>query len=265
MAICEVEYCDSYAARDVCKKHQNDVRRGRLEPQPHWRVRPNPPCHVEECARLSVTKKAKTPTCASHLAYIQEGRPLETVRPKRMNGSPKSPCIIDGCDRDGLAKGLCSSHYAKSTREYRFPKCAEQGCEKRTPKGLCPDHRPPRSVRVQVTRECPVYGCGKEYRTYDSLMCRNHMSDCSRKKLSFEEYLYLYSISSCQSCGSSERMVTDHHHDHHPDQRRMCRGCIRGRLCSDCNSALGLLKESEERLLGLIQYLKTNTPGSVFA
>ena len=54
----------------------------------------------------------------------------------------------------------------------------------------------------------------------------------------------------------------DHDHACCPGGRS-CGKCIRGFLCRNCNSALGHIKDSEQRLLGLLDYLqawRSNAP-----
>lgn len=88
------------------------------------------------------------------------------------------------------------------------------------------------------------------------------------------QYLYNYGIEAaayrklleeqngvCAACGNPElprrktvsatRLSVDHDHT---------TGKVRGLLCSNCNTALGLLQESPERILALLTYLRTHTP-----
>lgn len=52
----------------------------------------------------------------------------------------------------------------------------------------------------------------------------------------------------CAICGKIPRIFTvDHNHE---------TGCVRGILCSNCNTGIGLFKESEENLVSAIEYLK---------
>lgn len=54
----------------------------------------------------------------------------------------------------------------------------------------------------------------------------------------------------CAICGSSDRrMVIDHDHD---------TGAIRGVLCSQCNSGLGMFGDDAERILVAAQYILRN-------
>ena len=78
---------------------------------------------------------------------------------------PKSPCKIDGCDRDILAKGLCSKHYQRkqsgtpmhlSTEEARNKYvCAVNECERRIriPGGYCRIHAQRKDPNKNVLRK----------------------------------------------------------------------------------------------------------------
>lgn len=59
----------------------------------------------------------------------------------------------------------------------------------------------------------------------------------------------------CFSCQDSEGTVIDHDHKCCPGTYS-CGKCVRGLLCSNCNTALGLLKEDEKRLLKLLEYTR---------
>jgi hypothetical protein len=53
----------------------------------------------------------------------------------------------------------------------------------------------------------------------------------------------------CESCGSTLRLCLDHCHK---------TGTIRGVLCSNCNTALGLLNDDTKKIGNLINYLSRN-------
>ena len=62
----------------------------------------------------------------------------------------------------------------------------------------------------------------------------------------------------CAACGlppTDKGLCVDHDHDCCP-KGRSCGKCVRGLLCDPCNKALGNVKDSEDTLLGLIEYLK---------
>ncbi len=60
----------------------------------------------------------------------------------------------------------------------------------------------------------------------------------------------------CYSPNNSKRAFhVDHDHNCCPG-KRSCGKCVRGLLCSSCNTTLGHSKESIERLYALITYIK---------
>lgn len=63
--------------------------------------------------------------------------------------------------------------------------------------------------------------------------------------------LLALSEGACDSCGDlwEPTMLRRHHVDHNHTT-----GEVRGILCNNCNIALGHLKESEERILALLEY-----------
>lgn len=65
--------------------------------------------------------------------------------------------------------------------------------------------------------------------------------------LTLEEYESL--PKTCYSCGSSDKLVIDHCHS--TDK-------VRGTLCSNCNTALGLLQEDVSVMLKLIEYIEAS-------
>lgn len=79
-----------------------------------------------------------------------------------------------------------------------------------------------------------------------------------RFKMTHEEYIYLIEVhkNKCAICHEEEtriingkfcRLCIDHDHN---------TGKIRGLLCHDCNTALGKMEDSIERLQSAIEYLK---------
>ena len=60
----------------------------------------------------------------------------------------------------------------------------------------------------------------------------------------------------CWSCKDRSAFVIDHDHNCCPKQYS-CGECIRGVLCSQCNTALGLLSENPEFIMRLLQYSQT--------
>jgi len=117
-----------------------------------------------------------------------------------------------------------------------------------------------------VTVECST--CGKEQhklnfypdkrqknglRQQCKLCCK---STALKRKfgISFQQYQDLLHVQgyACAICHSTEPCGTgDFHVDHDHGTNK-----IRGLLCSNCNTALGLFKDSQDSLLSAIQYLR---------
>ena len=67
--------------------------------------------------------------------------------------------------------------------------------------------------------------------------------------LSWEQVQEVTSPGKCEVCGSTDRLCIDH--DHQTDE-------VRGLLCHNCNTALGLVGDNVETLSKLITYLNNN-------
>lgn len=61
------------------------------------------------------------------------------------------------------------------------------------------------------------------------------------------EIYRLLAITVCEICGSDKQLHIDHDH---------VKGHIRGRLCGNCNKAIGLLNDDAEKVLAVFRYLK---------
>lgn len=99
-------------------------------------------------------------------------------------------------------------------------------------------------------------------KTEGVLRMTKECEDCHRIKRRESKFLRKYGITivewekmyesqggKCAICfKESDNLEVDHNHD--TDQ-------IRGLLCSNCNKALGLLKEDQEIMENLIKYLKS--------
>lgn len=82
-----------------------------------------------------------------------------------------------------------------------------------------------------------------------------HKPSWKRHNLSEETYLELLNKynGKCHSC--KIRAATDIDHDHTCCNHKLsCGNCIRGLLCSQCNTALGLLQDSSDLISQLLKY-----------
>jgi hypothetical protein len=72
----------------------------------------------------------------------------------------------------------------------------------------------------------------------------------------YDELLDLYD-GKCHSCKVREASNIDHDHGC-CNKSRSCGKCVRGVLCNQCNTALGLLYDSKEHILNLLSYVEKN-------
>jgi len=87
---------------------------------------------------------------------------------------------------------------------------------------------------------------------YECKICENHRRNVNRYGITKEDFKKLYEQQegACAVCGKFlEYNGLDTHIDHDHDT-----GKVRGILCSNCNTALGLLKENVEIILALAMY-----------
>ena len=76
-----------------------------------------------------------------------------------------------------------------------------------------------------------------------------------RHRMLEEDYNFLYNLyeGKCHSC--KDRLAINIDHDHNCcDGSFSCGKCVRGILCSQCNTALGLLSDSTEKIKNLLKY-----------
>ncbi|THA87185.1 hypothetical protein E6R61_30850 [Streptomyces sp. LRa12] len=199
------------------------------------------------------------------------GSTWHTGGKKQMGMSQQKMCRGPLCDRPGTRRGPCAAHYLqlrrgielkpvirKTVAQYcTFPECTllvESGT-------VCKPHslqmhrdralKPLRKNSVgSVSDACEVIAitghapqgllckctaCDREYRK------RLHIK--TRYRLSWEEYtsLFRFQADCCAICKSldprgKDVWHVDHDHECCPESSQSCGGCVRGILCSPCNS-----------------------------
>jgi len=79
----------------------------------------------------------------------------------------------------------------------------------------------------------------------------------SRHRITKEHYEDLMSKHNgkCWICKDLDATAIDHDHKCCNGIRSSCGKCVRGVLCSNCNTAIGLLKDSKASILAALEYL----------
>lgn len=159
---------------------------------------------------------------ANEAAKARPSRTLPKPAKRRLWSAPV--CQVDGCDVPPIARNLCSKHYQIARLAGELP---------------------PR-VRVALAGvPCEVQACDAKAIAHHR--CQKHASMARRYGLSTEQMVALPTF--CEACGSTTRLHIDHNHGS---------GAYRGVLCSDCNTALGLLGDSVDRVIRLLKYARTH-------
>jgi hypothetical protein len=150
-------------------------------------------------------------------------------------------CSFTNCDKSYWSKGYCKGHYAQLRRGATLSPLRVHNKAKNGHKmcGLC-----------GVVKPVELFGRKLHYHTEYCRECRNVKLRADTYGLSLDEVRELMRRSTCESCGNAFVGTKDMHIDHCHDSGR-----VRGLLCGGCNTALGLLQESPERIAALLVYL----------
>jgi Recombination endonuclease VII len=192
-------------------------------------------------------------------------------------------CTQENCDRPHKARGYCATHYMqfkrgvsevgeiKSRVRNKPEQCIEEGCtEEVKAKGLCKMHYQ-RLLRHGFTKYkdrkkppkiCRVPGC-KSW-LYSNGLCNAHYcKDRTWSEFGFTIDAYIEMLAEqngvCKICerpesnrnaqsGRIKDLAVDHCHKTNK---------IRGLLCSNCNTAIGLFQDSPVLLRNAVEYLKS--------
>lgn len=148
-------------------------------------------------------------------------------------------CSLNGCEEKTLSRNLCSSHYARWKRH-----------------GEAFDKNPIRKViKYNGTEKCLIPNCHNQAKI--KMLCKQHYQHQSKHKIDFFEILDDFA-KGCFACGSTKNLCLDHDHSI-CQEKSVCNNCYRGILCSDCNVALGRVKENANTLRALADYVDKNS------
>lgn len=169
-------------------------------------------------------------------------------------------CKIDKCNKPVRARKLCSEHwnyeqYGKCINTCNQPASSSKGlchnCRKR--KGLPPKKRRDGKCskcknNLDQNARCSI--CRKKEQK------RGHLKRKYNIDLETWELILFKQNNLCKICGlNSKRFVVDHDHSC-CNKEKTCGKCIRGIICENCNRAIGLVKESSQTLINMINYLQ---------
>lgn len=167
--------------------------------------------------------------------------------------------IVDGeqCARAVRAKGLCGPHRAHQLSNKPFGKLRrrEYPPSYRDEKGRkwcanCLQWKPPAEFPRGKNRSDGLYTYCKS--------CSIAKTRYNNFRMEQQDYdaLLAGQDGKCATCEQAGSLVIDHDHACCEESGRSCGLCIRGLLCSSCNSALGLVSDSEGTLNNMLDYLK---------
>lgn len=145
-------------------------------------------------------------------------------------------CIVEGCTRDMFIKkvGMCQGHYGQQWRG--------------VPLTALP-HK-------ESAKACSIKGCTNK------ALSKGLCTTCYGRKRTFklsDRELESVLSGECEICRSTERLTVDHDHSCCPDKSLgvTCGKCVRGILCNNCNTILGVAKDDIESLEAMIAYLRS--------
>lgn len=235
--MCPVPGCDHpVKTAGFCNRHYQRMRiNGTTD------LTGKPPCSVDDCTKQSFSKGF----CRMHWGRWKEFGDPSLYR----------ECAIEGCSRCAPAgkRGWCLLHYTRWSKHGDVGEAAPRIWE--PPRAPADGHRWCTTCRAEL----PLKDFQRDRNAPDGISraCR----DCIRDRriaefygISGEQYRALLDGQGgvCQICrkpetaahqmGTLRRLAVDHDHKCCPGQKS-CGKCVRGLLCSRCNSAIGFVDE----------------------
>ena len=202
-------------------------------------------CAVADCERP--TRTSRNPHCNTHAARLQRTGSVMAEVPIKEH---RLGCTVDGCDRKHYSFGLCELH------RDRVRAHGDAGAD--------------RPVRLRKLRKeqggtrwchtCEQWLPISEFwaTTSDCSRCRQ-LRNFNMTRIEWEA-LFAAQGSCCAICGANTPLGngwhTDHDHGCCPERGRSCGQCVRGILCSGCNTGIGLLGDDSSRLRAAADYLE---------
>jgi hypothetical protein len=255
---CSVDGCNRpFQTRGYCGMHYQRIRKqGSPGSATTHRMRGRT-CSVDGCERKSDSHGM----CAMHRQRALKGGELGPVGTLRYGG----PCTAGGCDRPASALKLCAAHYAQQAAGRPFGPIREVWFDRATTR----DERGNKQCRG-CRQWLPESAYTRARRSKDGLTrycrpCRKDQALQTNYGITLEQYEKLLASQGgvCAICGAAEADGRSLHVDHDHKccaERRSCGRCVRGLLCSPCNTGIGMLGEDAKRLWSAMMYLAGGTP-----
>lgn len=155
----------------------------------------------------------------------------------------ETACLFPSCGRASHTRGYCQAHYAQVYRGQEL-----------------------RPILRGVRLTCLISDCAAPY-SYAGA-CDKHGQRMGKYGLSVIQLDMIFRAAVCDACGESIASEAAHHIDHDHScclSGKTCGSCIRGILCSGCNTAIGLLGESPARITAVAAYVMAGVPGAAIA
>ena len=194
--------------------------------------------------------------CSAHHRQRERGRELRPLQPKVPGGTR---CTGPGCSKTATSRGLCPGHRQQREKGYEL-----SPLRNRVPSLTRDD---------QGRKQCRRCGCwlpedrftrnasSKDGLDGSCISCRRSDKTLTAYNITSEQYEAMLAAQGggCAICGgqneSGRSLAVDHDHSCCDQRTSSCGRCVRGLLCDNCNTGIGLMQDSAQRLQDAARYL----------
>jgi hypothetical protein len=214
-----------------------------------------PRCRFDPCEKAARSKGL----CSGHAEQARLGRELKPLSRQFTKGQT---CAFTGCLKKSAAVGLCDGHYEQKKR----------GLELVPLRSRKPTHT--NSARDELGRKrcatCREWKPEGEYYRMRGKSDGLHAEckPCAKSRRRLRDFgltpkrydaLLAAQGNACAICKTEPTggrdLAIDHDHTCCPAKNKSCGQCIRGLLCSRCNTSIGGFRDSPELLMAAAGYL----------
>lgn len=226
-------------------------------------------CLAAAAVRASATYRANM---ARRTELVDAGAPACTIRSQKLPGgstgtyfgyrahivAQQRPC--EACATVMTAPLAC----ARPSRRYPTGRTGTDAGYQAHVRERQPSCEPCHSSHLDTTNASRATPEGRARRQASYLANWDSYAEANIRRygLTMEKYRALLAAQGgvCAICGSADaggrgRFSVDHDHRCCPERLRSCGKCVRGLLCSPCNTGIGLLRDDPERLIAAAAYL----------